>query len=271
VLRLGGERGMARQEKLFLTKNTLPVFERLLDRLDALPGEQHGRSASPFFYAGLATRYEDERLTGDDRDNLPERIGSLRSGKFGAWRSEREWIPIMLETATAPRRLLLKLDVDDGNIGRLENASCEEIFLAREKEYRNSYIGIPGLDELCDRYGDLANRRAYTMSRDVEVRWLDTSASSVPESICYGSRPTIPRCGISAKTTIASLRPGPISPQSSIASSRAMALLSASISARRRRSSGMACPFRGYGILPRIRSSRKPCLPAASIAIYIEE
>jgi hypothetical protein len=173
VLRLGGERGMVRREKLFLTKNTLPVFERLLDRLDTLPGELQGRSASPFFYAGLATRYEDERLTEDDRDNLPERINALRSGKFGTWRSEREWIPIMLETASAPRRLVLKLDVDESNIDRLESASCEEIFSAREQDYRESYLGIPGVDELCDRYGDLANRRVYMMSRDVEGRWLD--------------------------------------------------------------------------------------------------
>jgi hypothetical protein len=173
MLRLGGERGMARQEKLFLTKNTLPVFERLLDRLDTLPGESLGRGASPFFYAGLATRYEDERLTEDDRDNLPDRITALRSGKFGTWRSEREWIPIMLKTANAPRRLVLKLDVDESNIDRLERASCEEIFLGREQEYRESYFGIPGLDELCDRYGDLANRRVYTMSRDVEGKWLE--------------------------------------------------------------------------------------------------
>ncbi len=69
VLRLGGERGMTRQEKLFLTKNTLPVFGRLLDLLDALPGELRNRSVSPFFYAGLATRYEDKRLTEQDRDN----------------------------------------------------------------------------------------------------------------------------------------------------------------------------------------------------------
>jgi hypothetical protein len=54
ILRLGGERGMVRQEKLFLTKNTLPIFERLLDILDAIPGEVRSRAASPFFYAGLA-------------------------------------------------------------------------------------------------------------------------------------------------------------------------------------------------------------------------
>jgi hypothetical protein len=173
VLRLGGERGMTRQEKLFLTKSTVPLFDRLLDLLDAIPGELRGRSLSQLFYAGLATRYEDERLTEEDRDNLPERINALRSGKFGTWLSEREWIPIMLETATQPRRLVLKLDVDENNIDQLENTPCEEIFARRELEYRASYSAIPTLAELSERYGDPENRRIYMMSRDVEGRWLD--------------------------------------------------------------------------------------------------
>ena len=173
VLRLAGERGMARQEKLFLTKNTLPAFGRLLDILDALPGEVHSRAASPFFYAGLANRYENERLTEHDRDNLPQRIAELRAGRFGDWRSEREWIPLMLETADKPRRLQLKLDVDESNIDQLERASCEEIFAEREREYQESYRVIPPLAELADRYGDPDNRRVYTMSRDVEGLWLD--------------------------------------------------------------------------------------------------
>jgi hypothetical protein len=173
MLRLGGERGMTRQEKLFLTKNTLPLFDRLLDLLDTIPGELRGRSAGPFFYAGLATRYEEERLTEEDRDNLPTQINELRSRKFGTWLSEREWIPVMQETATQPRRLVLKLDVDDSYIDRLETMSCEEVFAQREREYQESYRAIPALDELCERYGDPENRRIYMMSRDVEGRWLD--------------------------------------------------------------------------------------------------
>ena len=173
ILRLGAENGMVREEKLFLTKSTLPLFDRLLEILDAIPGEQRNRSASPFFYAGLATRYEDERLTEDDRDNLPDRINALRPQKFGNWLSEREWIPVMLETANKPRRLPLKLDVDETNIDYLERTPCEEIFVTREREYQASYQGIPALEELCSRYGDPANRRIYMMSRDVEGRWLD--------------------------------------------------------------------------------------------------
>ena len=53
---------------------------------------------------GWRTRYEDERLTEEDRDKLPERINELRSGKFGSWLSEAgNGFRIMLETATQPR------------------------------------------------------------------------------------------------------------------------------------------------------------------------
>ncbi len=173
ILQLGGARGMIREEKLFLTKNTLPQFDRLLDVLDGIPGELRRRTVSPFFYAGLATRYEDERLIEDDRDSLPERIKKLRPAKFDTWLSEREWIPVMLATASKPRRLPLKLDVNESNIDYLERASCEEVFAMRERDYQESYRSTPPLDELCARYGDPTNRRIYMMSRDVEGRWLD--------------------------------------------------------------------------------------------------
>jgi hypothetical protein len=170
---------------LFLTKNTLSLFDRLLDILDRLPGELLSRVASPFFYAGMATRYEDERLTEDDRDNLPDRINELRPARFDNWLSEREWLPIMMETARQPRRLILKLDVDDTNIDRLEKSSCNEIFAEREREYQESYRRIPALDELCSRYGDPTNRRIYMMSRDVEGRWLEMHGRET------GTRPPI--------------------------------------------------------------------------------
>jgi hypothetical protein len=185
ILRLAGERGMVRQEKLFLTQNTLPIFDRLLDILDGIPGKLSRRTANPFFYAGLATRYEAERLTEDDRDGLPERINRLRPKGFDDWLSEREWIPIMMETADQPRKLLLKLDVDETNIDYLETASCDEIFAERQRQYQESYRLIPALDELCARYGDAANRKIYMMSRDVEGRWLDLHARAT------GTRPPI--------------------------------------------------------------------------------
>jgi hypothetical protein len=176
ILRLGGERGMVRHERLFLTHNTLPHFEHLLDILEGIPGEVRNRYATLFFYAGLATRYEDERITEEIRDALPKRIGALRRGKFQDWRSEREWIPIMMETADKPRKLVLKLDVNEANIERLESLPCEAIFAERERLYQESYARIPSLAELCARYGDRASRKVYMMSRDVEGRWLDLHA-----------------------------------------------------------------------------------------------
>ncbi|HUB94293.1 MAG TPA: hypothetical protein VL993_00160 [Stellaceae bacterium] len=173
MLRLGGERGMAHRYRLFITQSTLPLFDRLLDILDTIPGDTGHRIATPFFYAGLARRYEDERITEDDRDALPGRVRSLPLGKFRDWRSEREWIPIMMETADRPRRLILKLDVDETNIDRLEAMACEDIYAERERLYQESYVGVPPLEELCARYGDPENRRVYMLSRDVEGRWLD--------------------------------------------------------------------------------------------------
>jgi hypothetical protein len=104
---------------------------------------------------------------------LPERINELRPPRFDNWLSEREWIPVMMETASQARKLLLKLDVDETNIDYLENTSCEEIFTTRQREYQDSYRRIPALDKLRARYGDPTNRKIYMMSRDIEGRWMD--------------------------------------------------------------------------------------------------
>ena len=90
----------------------------------------------------------------------------------------------MLETAHQPRRLQLKIDVDESNIDYLERTPCEAVFAEREREYQDSYRHIPPLGELCSRYGDRENRRVYMMSRDVEGRWMAlhrrTSGAAMP-------------------------------------------------------------------------------------------
>ena len=48
ILRLAGERRMVRQEKLFLTQNTLAILDGLLDILDAIPGEISSRPSVRF-------------------------------------------------------------------------------------------------------------------------------------------------------------------------------------------------------------------------------
>ena len=173
ILRMAGGRGMARQERLFLTRNTLPLFDQLLDIMEAIPGELRSRIVTPFFYAGLARRYEDERITEEIRDTLPERIAQLRRGRFSEWRSEREWIPILMETAGQPRKLTMKLDVHEGNIDELESSSCEEIFAKQERLYWERYRRMPSLEELCERYGEPDSRKVYMLPRDLEQKWMD--------------------------------------------------------------------------------------------------
>src|SRR5262249_19596317 len=123
-------------------------------------------------YAGLARRYEDERITEEIRDALPERILRLRRGRFSEWRSEREWIPILMETASQPRKVAMKLDVHEGNIEQLEKSSCEETFAKQEQLYREGYLQMPSFAELCARYGDPDGRKVYMLPRDLEDKWL---------------------------------------------------------------------------------------------------
>ena len=176
ILRMGSERGMLRQERLFVARNTLASFDRLLDVMDGIPGEIRSRIVTPYFYAGLARRYEDERLTEEIRDALPERILKLRRGRFAEWRSEREWIPVLMETASQPRKIAMKLDVHAGNIDALESASCEEVFAAQERLYQEGYGRMPSFEELCARYGDANGRKVYMLPRDLEQKWMDMHA-----------------------------------------------------------------------------------------------
>src|SRR5262249_3830123 len=168
-----GKRGMVRQERLFLTQNTLPLFDRLLDIMDGLPGEVRSRIVTPFFYAGLGRRYEDERITEEVRDALPDRIAKLGRGRFKDWRSEREWIPLLMETAGKRRMIAMKLDVHEGNIDELESSSCEAIFARQERLYRDDYQRMPSFEELCARYGDPDGRSVYILPRDLEQKWMD--------------------------------------------------------------------------------------------------
>ena len=39
ILKMAAERGMVRQERLFMTQNTLPLFDQLLDIMEGIPGE----------------------------------------------------------------------------------------------------------------------------------------------------------------------------------------------------------------------------------------
>ena len=69
-------------------------------------------------------------------------------------------------------RRIATASADEANIDELERQSCEEIFLAREREYQDSYRQIPALDDLAARYGDTTNRRGSSDRLTVPRRGL---------------------------------------------------------------------------------------------------
>ena len=79
--------------------------------------------------------------------------------------------------------MIMKLDVNETNIDELEKSSCEAIFAEREQVYREDYRRMPGLDELCEHYGDRTNRQVYMLRRDLEQKWMDMHARATGISI----------------------------------------------------------------------------------------
>ncbi len=183
ILRLGGERGMVRHERLFLAKNILPVFDRLLDFLENIPGEVRDRYACPFFYAGTAVRHECERLTEEDRDTLPDHIRQLRLWGFENWRSEREWLPLLMEAASHPREISLSIEVSEENIDRLEKQSCAVIFLEEKQRFLKSHASEPTIERLCERYGNRSGTKIYSSSNEVIQKLLDLHFSHTGASV----------------------------------------------------------------------------------------
>jgi hypothetical protein len=173
ILRMGGALGMVRHERLFLAKNTLPVMDRLLDVLEAIPGEIRDRYVVPFFYAGTATKYEEQRIDENDRDNLSRRVKALRLWRFETWLSEREWLSRLKESAETLKDASLFLHVDETNIDRLEALACEEIVAEAQRDFLADWTVVPDAEELCERHGDPNGRKIYSSADEVEARLLD--------------------------------------------------------------------------------------------------
>src|SRR5208282_3813091 len=85
-----GEIGIEFGENIFLTKSTLPLLDELMDLLDAIPGRK-SRSIGPVHYRGRAQKMEEERITEDIMQALPDRINQYFHTKHDM-KTERDWI-----------------------------------------------------------------------------------------------------------------------------------------------------------------------------------
>jgi hypothetical protein len=182
IMKMAHLKGYTRCEVVLLTKSSLPTLENLLDTLDELPGKEW-RDIRLLGYGGKAKRLENERLTKDIVEKLPERI--MREFRWkDAYKTEEEWIDFFENQLdeTKPHHYYLKLNLNEASIGAIESKSCDEIMNDLESRTRRAYEAIPSIKELCQRYGDRQNTRMYRAIMDhsciqhsceLEHVWLD--------------------------------------------------------------------------------------------------
>jgi hypothetical protein len=173
AIRIAADLGMIFHQRLFLMKSTLPTLGTLIDKLDTLPGKVKSREIYPLFYTGRAGRLEDERVTKDDLEHLPERVTKFFANRKN-WHSEQEWMDIIRKEQEPPLiKILMQLYLDDTNIDRIESMSCEAILEDWERRTRAAYNMLPAPRELCEESGDAANTRLYQNRPDIERLWLN--------------------------------------------------------------------------------------------------
>jgi hypothetical protein len=178
--RIAADLGMDLQQRIFLTRGTIPMLDGLLEKLDELPGKVIVREAYPLFYSGKAVKLEKERITEETLNSLPEHIKKLYRSDWKNWQSERQWIKTVMGEAETPEKLSVSLILNESNIDRYESMSCEAILAELESRTRDAYSAIPGRRELCEQCGDASNTRIYMFRHDIERKWLDTFLRKTP-------------------------------------------------------------------------------------------
>lgn len=170
TLKIAAELGMKIEQRLYLLKSTLPYLEELIDKLDELPGKVRKRLIEPLQYSGRAGNMEEERVTEDELERLPEWVRRFLSKV----RSEREWIAVMQQREEAPKKdVMLKFELDDTNIDRIEAMSCDEIVAELEQRVRGAYASMPTQRELFGACGNPDSTLLYKEQRELERKWLD--------------------------------------------------------------------------------------------------
>jgi hypothetical protein len=164
--------GLRLAQRLFLTTDSLPTMDALLDRLAGIDPASETYTGL-FVYRGRATRLEAYRITEAIRDGLPDRINALRKRNGEHWLSERERMAVISGEAPAVDKVHLRLEVTEDNLPYLETASCGRIFEELCQRTRRAYRSMPSRLELCEAYGDRNNQRIYAFPDDLERKWLD--------------------------------------------------------------------------------------------------
>jgi hypothetical protein len=172
MLRQAEAVGLAREERIFVTKGSLSAMSELLQHLDGLPGVPKRRRLFLFMYRGKAAHLEAERPEEADRDAMPAGLRTL-ADTFANWRSEREWMDAVRASEPVARPRMLHIGLTETNLPDLERMTCDELIADLMERTRKAYAALPSVRELCDLVGDAKNRKVYAGVDDVARLWLD--------------------------------------------------------------------------------------------------
>jgi len=164
--------------QLFLIKSTVPLIDELKELLDVQLGEMATYNVGSFNYMGSSKAFEDERITEDIRDSMPAWAKATGLPHLlTEWRSEREWIELIMTEPEEVQKFWLDLEVNETNIDRLEAMPARAIYEELETEARLKYAAMPSLKELCLQVAGLTNRKVYRCKSDVDALWQDQAAA----------------------------------------------------------------------------------------------
>jgi hypothetical protein len=183
TLRVAASLEMELEQRIFLTRESLPMLDQLLDTLDELPGKVRVREIYPLFYSGLARHWEKLRMTAEEIDGLSPGIKGLLRADRCNWRTEREWMDVTRIEPDTADRIPLKLLLNDDNIEAVETASCQQIYDDLERRTLAAYAAIPSRLELCERFGEESNQAVYMFRHDIEAKWLDSYLRANPSTL----------------------------------------------------------------------------------------
>ncbi len=152
-----------------MTKSTIPQLEPLMTILDRIPGSSV-REIQPLAYTGLARNLEEERITRELVEGLPERV--LQYAAVKDLKTEKEWIACLgdgyLYPSASKKTIFLRLS--EQSIEEMEAKSCDEIMDDLKGRYAKVHAVLPELNELSKMYGDPSNMRLYSVG-ELERKW----------------------------------------------------------------------------------------------------
>jgi hypothetical protein len=172
LFRAAAVEGLGLRQRLFVIKSTLPILDEAIRLLDDV-GEPVERYCMPFYYRGTALRYESERISRKDLEQLPVSVLGLMDLDDDRWRSESAWVKAVRDMSDEPEPVTLNLELDAKNIDELEQSSCDEIIERISARTQAAYDQLPSRQELVDNWSDASNDDIYPYRNDIERLWLD--------------------------------------------------------------------------------------------------